>query len=81
MYRIKRTVTSGQRVILRDNLKPTGRRIYLDEATQAQLKYLYDNDHPFVEIIPDNVKIEPKRFDKPKKPEDKEIKIKTSGSN
>ena len=80
MYRLKRTVRPGQRVILRNGLKPTGWKIFLDEATQAQLKYLYDEGHPFVELVPDKVE---GKTDKVKsgKPEDKKIKIETSGSD
>lgn len=80
-YRVKKTVRQEQRVILRDNLRPTGRKIFLDNATQAQLEFLYNIDHPFVEIVPKkNEKIESKKIES-KKPEDKEIKIKTSGTD
>ena len=38
MYKIKRSVRTGQRVVLKRSFKPHGRIIYLDNANQAQLK-------------------------------------------
>lgn len=52
-YRLKKTVRPKQRVRLTECLKPRGRTIHLDDATQAQLKYLYDIGHSFVEIAPE----------------------------
>ena len=75
MYRLKKTTRPGQRVLLTENLRPTGRKIFLDDATQYQLKYLYDIGHEFVEFVPN------KEFEKIEtaKPEAKELKIVRSG--
>ena len=70
MYRLKRTVRPGQRVILKRNFKPYGRKIDLDTANQAQLKHLYDMNHEFIEFVPEknvndivkNKEIPKKRF-------------------
>ena len=55
MYKVKRTVRPGQRVILKRSFKPYGRTIDLDSANQAQLKYLYDNHNKSVEFVPEKV--------------------------
>lgn len=54
MYKVKRTVKPGQRVILKRNFKPYGRTIHLDTANQAQLKHLYDEIHnKCIEFVPE----------------------------
>ena len=83
---------SGQRVVLKDNLKPTGRKVFLDDPSQVQLKFLYDMGHSFVEFVKDKPEEEnkiipayvsesdeePEETDSNKKPE-KKIKIVKSG--
>ena len=67
MYRLKKSVRPGQRVILKDNLKPTGRKIFLDNASQKQLKYLYDIGHSFVEFVKDKPVPDPETVTEPEK--------------
>lgn len=52
MYKIKRSVRTGQRVILKRSFKPHGKIIYLDNANQAQLKHLYGMGHKYIEEVP-----------------------------
>ncbi len=52
MYKVKRTVRPGQRVILKRSFKPYGRKIDLDTANQAQLKHLYDMHNKYIEFVP-----------------------------
>ena len=55
MYRLKRTVRPGQRVILKRSFKPYGRTIDLDSANQKQLKHLYDMHNKYIEFVPEKV--------------------------
>ena len=59
MYKVKRTVRPGQRVILKRSFKPYGRTIDLDSANQKQLKYLYEMHNKFVEFVPEKVESKP----------------------
>ena len=79
MYRLKKSVKSGQRVVLKDNLKPTGRKVFLDDASQVQLKFLYDIGHNFVEEVKDKPEKEPEIAPEPEKKPAKDIKIVKSG--
>jgi len=78
MYRLKKTVRPGQRVLLTENLKPSGRKIFLDDASQAQLKYLYDIGHEFVEFVPEKIEA---KIPETKKPDSKDLKIVRSGTD
>jgi len=61
MYKVKRTVRSGQRVILKRSFKPYGRKIDLDSANQKQLKYLYDMHNKYIEFVPEKVENKPEK--------------------
>jgi hypothetical protein len=81
MYRLKKSVRPGQRVVLKENLKPTGRKIFLDTASQKQLKKLYEIGHSFVEEVKDKPEGEPDKEEEKisEKTSDKKIKIVKSG--
>ena len=61
MYKVKRTVRPGQRVILKRTFKPYGRKIDLDTANQAQLKHLYDMHNKYIEFVPESKKAPEKK--------------------
>lgn len=55
MYKVKKKVRPGQRVILKRSFKPYGRKIDLDTANQAQLKHLYDMHNKYIEFVPEKI--------------------------
>lgn len=70
MYKVKKTVRPGQRVILKRTFKPYGRKIDLDTANQAQLKHLYEMRNKYIEFVPE--KLESKKA--PEKKPNTELK-------
>jgi len=65
MYKVKRTVRPGQRVILKRSFKPYGRTIHLDTANQKQLKHLYGMYNKYIEFVPEKVESKPLAEKKP----------------